>query len=330
MQRRTLLTVLGAAVMCPLAARLPHARAPKSASSKVLGFLSALSHQSEVFFPSVRQGLEENGFREGQNLKIEYRFAEHQYDRLPAMAAELVDLDVDVIVAANYPSAAAAKRATKDIPIVFLSGVDPVTSALVESLNRPSGNLTGVFVLDSLIEAKRLETLRQVVSGLQLIGVLVNPTFPNVNRQITDLENASQTLGINTLIIQLSDSREFPDAFETFSARKVGGLVVTTDPFLYASRETLVGLAARHRIPAIYPFPEFAELGGLMTYGSDLSAALHDVGAYAGRILRGEKPADLPVQEATKLTLTLNLKTAKTLGLVFPEALVGRADDVIE
>jgi putative tryptophan/tyrosine transport system substrate-binding protein len=328
MERRTFMRYLGGAVAYrSLALRTAHARSPPT---PVVGFLSALARELETSLDAFRRSLDEAGFREGQTVSVEYRWAEDHYERLPTLADELVHLGPAVIVAPNYPAAAAAKRATKTIPVVFLSGVDPVTAGLVESLNRPNSNATGIYILEGLLEAKRLETLHQVVPGSDLIGVLVNPNFPGVERRISNIRAASRELGISPLIVQISSENDLPGIFGTLAARKIGGLVVATDPFLYAHREDLVELAARYRVPAIYPFVEFVQLGGLMSHGADRPAAFHQIGVYAGQILKGKKPADLPVQQSTNVVLTLNLKTAKTLGITFPEALQGRADEVIE
>jgi putative ABC transport system substrate-binding protein len=230
-----------------------------------------------------------------------------------------------------HPAAVAAKRTTKTIPIVFLSGVDPVTSGLVENLARPNGNATGVYILHGLLEVKQLEILQQqVLTGPALIGVLVNPKFPEVQRKISNILEAARALGISALIVQASSDSDLREVFGTLTARNVAGLVVTSDPFLYTYRKRIVELAEQYRIPAIYPFADFVQAGGLMSYGTDLSAAYYLLGGYAGRILRGEKIADLPVQQSTKVALTLNLKAATTLGIKFTEALLGRADEVIE
>lgn len=328
MKRRDFTALLGGAVAyCTLA---PRAAPARSRPTPVVGFLSALARERETSLDAFRQGLDEAGLREGQTVVIEYRWAEGHYERLPTLADALVHLGLAAIVASNYPAAVAIRRATKTIPVVFLSGVDPVTAGLVEQLNRPNGNATGIYILESLLEAKRLETLHQVVPGSALIGVLVNPDFPDVQRKISDILKASRELGISVLIVQVSSESDLPGVFGTLAARNVGGLVVATDPFFYAHREDLVELAARFRIPAIYPFVEFVQLGGLMSHGADRSAAFHQMGVYVGQIIKGKKPTDLPVQQSTNVVLTLNLKTAKTLGITFPEALLGRADEIIE
>lgn len=336
MERRTFIRHLGGAVLYySLAPRIALAqlraeRSPQRPPTPVAGFLSALAREEETSLDAFRRGLDEVGLREGQTVLFEYRWAEDHYDRLPTLADELVHLGPAVIVAPNYPAAVAAKRATKTVPVVFLSGVDPVTAGLVDRLNQPNGNATGIYILEGLLEPKRLETLHQVVPGSDLIGVLVNPAFPDVERKISDIRKASRQLGISTLIVQVSSESDLPGVFGTLAARNVGGLVVATDPFFYAHREDLVELAARYRIPAIYPFVEFVQLGGLMSHGADRSAAFHEIGDYAGQIIKGKKPSDLPVQQSTSVVLTLNLKTAKTLRITFPEALLGRADEVIE
>jgi putative ABC transport system substrate-binding protein len=333
MQRRTFIKHLGgaaaAAAYCSLAGRAAYAA---SSPVRVVGFLSATTQEPERCFAALRRGLNETGFQEGQTVAIEYRWAEDKYDRLPTISAELSRRDdVGVIVAANYPAAVAAKKTTKTIPIVFLTAIDPVTSGLVGSLNRPDGNATGVHILNGLLEAKRLEILQQqVVSGSGLIAVLVNPKFPMVERQISDILAASRALKVSTLIVRVSSESDLREVFGTLAAREARGLVVTTDPFLYTYRKSIVKLSEHYRIPAIYPFADFVEVGGLMSYGTDLPSAYYLLGGYAGRILKGEKVADLPVQQSTKVALTLNFKTAKALGITFSETLEGRADEVIE
>jgi putative tryptophan/tyrosine transport system substrate-binding protein len=224
----------------------------------------------------------------------------------------------------------AAKRATTTIPIVFISGVDPVTSGLVESFNRPSGNATGVYILTTSLEAKRLEMLHQAVPSVAMIGVLVNPNFSDAEGQLTDLRDASRILGVELLVLKVTGESGFAGVFATLVERRIGALLVAMDPFLYAHGDQLVALAARRAIPAMFGFSEFALAGALMSYGTNLTEAYRQVGIYTGRILKGEKPADLPVQQSTKVELVLNLKTAKALGLTFPIALLGRADQVIE
>jgi putative tryptophan/tyrosine transport system substrate-binding protein len=329
MHRRSFIRHLGGvAAYCSLAMRTSWAG---STATPVIGFLSALTREPETSLGAFQRGLKESGFGERQAVSIEYRWAEDHYDRLPILADELVQLGPAVIVAANQPAAVAAKKATRTIPIVFLTAIDPVTSGLVESLNHPNGNATGVYILSGLLEAKRLELMQQqIVPGLAVVGVLVNPNFPEVQRKVSDLKEASKVLGVNPIFMEVSSERDLPGVFETLTARGAEGLLVTTDPFLYTYRNSITELAARHRIPAIYPFIEYVNAGGLISYGTDLPAAFNKLGVYAAAILKGEKVADLPVEQSTNVALTLNLKTAKALGFVFSQALEARADAVVE
>ena len=278
-----------------------------------------------------RRGLGETGYVEGQNVAIEYRWAEGQYDRLPAMAADLVRRQPAVIVAGGGAvTARAAKAETATIPIVFSMGDDPVKLGIVNNLNLPNDNLTGVSLLTTGLEAKRLEVLHEAVPGASVIGLLVNSNFPDVETQLKDVAAAARALGLQITVLNANSERDIDTAFATVVQQRAGALLVASSPFFFGRREQLVALATRHVIPAIFEWPEFVKLGGLMSYGTNLADGYRQVGIYAGKILKGVKPADLPVQQMVKVELVINLKTAKTLGLTFPLSLLGRADQVIE
>jgi putative ABC transport system substrate-binding protein len=280
---------------------------------------------------AFRQGLNEASFVEGRNVAIEYRWAEGRNDRLPGLADDLVRQRVSVMVATSTPTVLAAKAATTTIPIAFLTGTDPVAMGVVASLNRPGGNMTGVSNLNTEMGVKQLELLHAVVPSATVIALLVNPTDPIIVETLSKgLQTAARAIQREILVVSASTEREIDTAFTTLVQRKVGALVVGNDPFFNARPDQLVALAARHAVPAIYPYREFAAAGGLMSYGSNLADAYRLVGVYTGRILKGEKPSDLPVQQSTKVELVLNLKTAKTLGITLPISLLGRADEVIE
>jgi putative ABC transport system substrate-binding protein len=323
--RRELLVVLGGAAAWPLAARAQQ-RLP------VIGFLNGASPGPYArFLLGFHQGLKETGYTAGENVAVEYRWAENRYDRLPALAADLVDRHVTVIAAAgSTPAALAAKAATTTIPIVFLVGGDPVAVGLVPSLARPGGNLTGVTNLNAEVGPKRLEMLHAVVPTAT-IALLVNPKSPELSEpQSQELQVAAGRLGLQLHVLNASTEPEIDTAFATLVQLRAGGLVIGADALFSSRVEQLAALALRHRIPAIYQFPEFTAAGGLMSYGNNLGDMLRLSGLYTGRILKGEKPADLPVQQATKVELIINLKTAKALGLTMPTALLVRADEVIE
>jgi len=329
MRRRKLIFLLGgAAAAWPLAVRAQLKAMP------VIGVLSTgSSDPSSTFAPlmaAFRQGLSESGYVEGQNVAIEYRWAEGHYDRLPALAADLVDRKVDLIMASSPPSALAAKSATSTIPIVFRGGAEAVELGLVASLARPGGNLTGVSLLVDQLAPKRLELLSELVPQAGVIGLLVNPNNPSAERLIKDAQEAARAKGGRLIILKAGSASEIDTAFATFLPLRAGALVVSADPFLSSQREQLVALASRHAVPTIYAWREFAASGGLISYGPSLPAAYRMVGVYAGKILKGAKPADLPVQQPTKFELVINLKTAKALGLKVPQSLLGRADEVIE
>jgi putative ABC transport system substrate-binding protein len=306
----------------------PALRAQKA--MPVIGYLSFAS--PGPFAPLVtalRQGLSETGYVEGQNVAIEYRWAEGHYDRLPALAADLVGRNVDVVAASGPPSALAAKGATSTIPIVFSSG-DPVGEGLVANLARPIANLTGVSLFTAELMPKRLELLSELVPQARVIALLVNPNNPNTEPMIRDVQEAAGVKGVQLPILKAGTESAIDAAFASLVQLHVGGFVVGTDPFFNSRREQLVALAAHHAVPAIYEWREFAAAGGLISYGSSLTAAYRQVGIYAGKILKGAKPSDLPVQQPTKFELVVNLKTAKALGLPVPQSILARADEVIE
>jgi putative ABC transport system substrate-binding protein len=278
---------------------------------------------------AFRQGLHEAGFFEGGNVAIEYRWADEQYDRLPALAADLVHRQATVI-AANQISAEAAKAATTTIPIVFTTGVDPVQQGLVASLNRPGGNLTGVTTLNVELLSKRLELLRELRPAATVIAVLINPTSPSAETLSRDAQAAARALGLQLQILEASAERDFDSVFATLSQRGASGLVITPDPLFVSRSAPLAELALRHAAPTVFEFRQFVAAGGLMSYGGSLADMYRLAGVYVGRILKGEKPADLPVQQSTKVELIINLKTAKSLGLDVPPTLLARADEVIE
>jgi putative ABC transport system substrate-binding protein len=324
-RRREFITLLGGAAAWPLAARAQQPGLP------VIGFLSARSPAGDTdVLAAFRQGLKEAGYVEGQNVAVEYRWADDQNDRLPAMAADLVRRQVSVIVA-NGPAAQAAKAATTTIPIVFYIGADPVALGLVASLNRPGGNLTGVTNVNVELNSKRLELLHQVVPTATIIAALINPNNASpAEIQSRDLEGAAHTLGLQLQVLRASTERDFDTVFATLAQVRAGGLAIGGDGFFVSRSEQLAALALRHGVPAIFQFRPFVAAGGLMSYGGNGEDQFRPVGVYAGRILKGEKPADLPVQQNSKVELIINLKTAKALGLTVPLALLTRADEVIE
>jgi putative tryptophan/tyrosine transport system substrate-binding protein len=325
MQRREFITLLGgAAVTWPLAARAQQPVLP------VIGFLNSASPAPFArMVTAFRQGLSEAGYVEGRNAAIEFRWAEGQYDRMPAMAAELVRRQVAVIIA-NTPGVQAVMAATTTIPVVFAVAGDPVKDGLVASLNRPGGNVTGVTVLGVEVGPKRLELLHELVPKATIVALLVNPTSPFAETTSRDLQAASRTLGLQLHVLHASTARDIDDAFATLVQLQAGALVIGSDPFFVSRIEKLAELTVRHAVPTIYQYREFAVAGGLMSYGGSLPDSFRTAGIYTGRILKGEKPADLPVQQSTKVELILNLKTAKALGLEVPTALLVRANEVIE
>jgi putative ABC transport system substrate-binding protein len=327
LKRREFITLLGGATATwPLAA---HAQQP---ATPVVGFLSNGWQQSDaVRLAAFRQGLSEIGYVEGQNVASEYRWAEDHYDRLPALAAELVRRQPTVIVAVGGPaSALAAKTATKTISIVFAMSSDPVKLGLVASLNRPGGNMTGATTLASMVVAKQFEALHETVPKATVAGFLVNPNNPSAETDTREAQEATRTLGLQLNILNASTEREIDTAFTTLTENGAGGVVVVADALFNSRPNQLVALAARHALPTIYSLREFAEAGGLLSYGTSIADVYRQVGVYTGRILKGEKPADLPVVQSTRVELVINVKTAKSLGLTFPITLLGRADEVIE
>jgi putative tryptophan/tyrosine transport system substrate-binding protein len=325
-KRREFITLLGsAAAAWPLAAQAQQAAIP------VIGFLNGASPDGYApYVAAFRQGLKEVGYVDGQNATIEYRWAEGHYDRLPALAADLIQRKVTVIAATTTPAARAAKAATSTVPIVFTTADDPIRLGLVASLNRPGGNVTGVSNLLVDLGSKQLGLLRELAPGTTAIAVLVNPNFPGTERQLRDVEAAARVLGLQSIILRASSEREIETAFAIMVRQSGVALLVGADPFFLQRREQVVALAARHALPAIYPVREFAVVGGLMSYGSDFADSYRQVGIYTGRIVKGEKPADLPVQRSTKFEFVINFKTAKALGLAVPNSMQLLADEVIE
>jgi len=325
-RRREFITLAGgAAIAGPFVARAQQPAIP------VIGFLSGRSpFESAAVVNGFRQGLSAAGYSE-RNIIIEYRWAEGRYDRLSALASELVSRRVAVIAAVGSPnSGLAAKAATATIPIVFISGSDPVQEGLVASLNQPGGNVTGIVPLLPAMEGKRLGLLREIIPNAALIAVLLNSTFANFNKQMNDVQEAARAVSQQLLLLRASSEEEIETAFATAAERQAKGLLVGADPFMLSRRERLVGFAARSAIPAIYEAREYASAGGLMSYGISLTNAYREAGVYVGHILNGEKPSDLPVLQPDKFEFVINLKTARTLGLAIPSGLLSIADEVIE
>jgi putative tryptophan/tyrosine transport system substrate-binding protein len=327
MKRREFITLLGGAAA---SVALPHAT--RAQQVPVIGFLSVRSRdESAHLVEAFRRGVAENGYTEGRNVAIEYRWADGQYDRLPALAAELVRRPVTVLAAAGgQPAALAAKAATATIPVVAAFSADPVAAGLVASLNRPGGNLTGVSNLSTAMEPKRLGLLREVVRTAGTVGVLLNPAFPAAADQLRDIEQAAHTIGEQVQVLRASTDRELEAAFEAIAQQRIPALLVASDPFFNIRRERLAVLAARAAVPTMYGFRDYVVAGGLMSYGIDLPDVYRQLGVYTGRVLKGARPADLPVLQPTKFEFVLNLKTAKALGVKFSDDLLSLADEVIE
>jgi putative ABC transport system substrate-binding protein len=327
MRRRDFIIFLaGAMTAWPLVGRAQQKAMP------VIGVLGSGSADPNAHLATAFiQGLREGGYAEGQNVAIEYRWADNQYDRLPGMAAELIRHPVALILASGGPaSVLAAKRATSTMPIVFPAMSNPVELGLVSSLSRPGGNITGIAALTIELDAKRLELLHDLVPPVERIGVLVNPNRPASETQVREIEAAGRTLGQQLIIVRVGGEGDFDPGFAMLKQQGAGALMVSADPFFTSSRERIVALAARHALPAVYQWRDFAVAGGLLSYGASLANGYRIAGNYAGKILNGAKPADLPVQQPTKFELVINLKTAKALGLTVPQSLLARADEVIE
>jgi putative ABC transport system substrate-binding protein len=325
MKRREFITLIGG-----VAATWPLAADAQQPAMPVVGFLNSRApSENPAILAAFRRGLKEVGYVEGQNVTVEYRWADGQYDRLPGLAADLVGRQVAVIVS-NGPSARMAKAATSTIPIVFAVGFDPVTFGLVTSLNRPDGNLTGVSVLDVEIGPKRLELLHELVPNTAVMALLVNPTTPAAEAIVRAVQAAARDHGLILHVLYATTDHDLDAVFATVAQLRAGALVIGADPFFTSRSRQLGELTVAHAVPAIYEFHEFAAAGGLISYGTSLADAYRQVGIYTGRILKGEKVSELPVQQATKVELILNLKTAKALGLTIPMSLLGRADEVIE
>jgi putative ABC transport system substrate-binding protein len=326
MRRREFIVGLGSAAAWPVVARAQQPALP------VVGFLipqSADEVYKNMTVPFL-QGLKEAGYVEDQNVHVEYRYAENKFYRLPALATDLVRRRVAVILAGGIDASLAAKAATTTTPVVFLSAADPVAMGLVASLSRPGANLTGSAILQAELAPKQLQLLHELIPNAALFGVLADPASPTTQFIITDLQAAAPALGLQLAVVDAGTDSDLEPAFASFSQQRVGAVLVGSSAFFNRRSEQLAALAARHALPAIYPFREFVLAGGLMSYGSSLGYGFRQVGIYAGRILKGEKPADMPVEQVTRIDLTLNLKTAKALGTTFPTALLARADDVIE
>ena len=326
MRRRELITLLGGAATWPLVARAQQAAIP------AVGFMSGRSPEDSARIASAfRQGLADAGFIEGQTVNIEYRWANGDSDKLPALAADLVNRKVAVLVGVGGDvSAAVAAKATKTIPVVFGMGGDPVKAGLVASFNRPGGNVTGFTLWTNEIASKRLGLLRQLVPGVPLIGVLVNPRFRPTEQELLELEPAAKAVNQKLFVARANDDAELDAALASFVEQRIGALLVTAAPFFDTRLDRIVGFAAQKRLPATYQFREFAVAGGLISYGPNIAESYKDAGTYVARILKGEKPADLPVMQPSKFDFLINLKTAKALGLTVPPTLLIEASEVIE
>jgi putative ABC transport system substrate-binding protein len=328
MKRREFVTLIGgAAVGWPLAARAQQLTTP------VIGFLNSGSAGSSTDVRTIgfSRGLNETGFAEGRNVAIQYSFAEGHYDRLPGMVADFVNRKVTIIAATGgVQSALAAKPASATLPVIFANGSDPVQFGLVESLNRPGGNMTGISFFTAPLEAKRLGLLSELVPAARIFGVMINPTNDNAESQLKDIAQAGLALSRPIITLKASDEREIDVALETFAQQRVNAFLVGADPYFFGQREKIIALSARYNLPAIYEWREYAQAGGLASYGTSLMDNYRLAGAYVGRVLKGEKPADLPVMRPTKFEFVINSKTARALGLDVAPGLLARADEVIE
>jgi putative ABC transport system substrate-binding protein len=324
--RREFIAMAGGAAAWPLSARAQQSGTP------VVGFLSTRSpEESADLVEAFRSGLKERGFIDGDSVTIEFRWAHGDYGHLPALAAELVRAQVAVIATlGGDPSALAAKAATSTIPIVFAIGSDPVKVGLVESFNRPGGNITGVTTSTNLMEPKRLALLRELAPGVAVVGALVNPKFPAAALQAKDIEEAARAIGQRIVFANASTDAELNAAFESLTSAGIGALMVTADPYLDTRRDRIIAFAAQHRLPAIYQFRQFAAAGGVLSYGLSFTDVYRQVGRYTGMVLKGAKPADLPVEQVTKFELVINMKTARALGIKISDNLLSLADEVIE
>jgi len=323
LRRREFIAGLGGAAAWPLAARAQ--QTPKA----VIGFLRQGPMEPLQLRNAFREGLREAGISEGNELTIQDRWADGHYDRLPALAAELVRDRVRVI-AAFLPAALAAKAATQRVPIVFLSGSDPIGAGLVSSINRPTGNVTGIAPMFTLLGGKNLELLHELVPKATMIAALAKPSNPNAEPQLRDLESAARKLGLELVVFSAEDEREIDSSFATMVQRQIGALIVTADGFLIGQQDQIVALAARYAVPTMYPLSQYVAAGGLMSYGANLSDSYRQTGIYVGKILNGAKPADLPVLQPTKVEFVINLNTAKAFGLTVPPTLYALANEVIE
>jgi putative ABC transport system substrate-binding protein len=327
MRRRAFIKVIGG-----LAAGWPLVARAQVQGMPVLGFMSARSPEdSKYVLSAFHKGLEEGGFVDGRNVAIEYRWGRGDYSRMPAIAVELVNLRVNVLTATGGDaSARAAKAATSAIPILFVIGGDPIEAGLVKSFNRPGGNATGFVIFSRDLESKRLDLMSEIVPGVSLFGVLVNPNFPPAKWQLRDIEAAAPKIGRRIFVARATTDTELDDAFAALLRERVGALAVASDPFFDTRRARIIAFAAKHRLPAIYQFRSYALDGGLISYGPSITDAYRQVGIYSGRVLKGAKPADLPVLQPTKFDFVINLKTARALGLTVPPMLLALANEVIE